>query len=81
MERTQVSNMAQTNFDVLPDGYGKVMFSIAAIFLAFHAPAWIPLWYNSRFERAIPVVKVKIPAVSTIGGSLQAMLMNFRKGC
>lgn len=72
--------MAQLIY-VLPDGYGKAIVTIAALFVAVHAPSWIRAWFRSRFERTIPAVEVKIPAVSAVDPSLQAISDGIAEGC
>lgn len=56
--------MALIDLPRASEEYGRTIITIAALFVAFHAPSWIRAWYRSRFERAFPVVDIGVPAVS-----------------
>jgi hypothetical protein len=43
--------------------YGKTILTLAALFVAFHAPAWIRTWYLSRRERNIHTLRIPVPKV------------------
>ena len=50
--------------NVLSQDYSRALITIGALFIVFHAPSWIRVWYKSRFERNLPTVSIGAPYVS-----------------
>ncbi|KAJ9097269.1 hypothetical protein QFC21_004938 [Naganishia friedmannii] len=45
--------------------YGKTLLTLAALFVAFRAPAWLRAWYLSRRERNIPTLRIHVPEAAS----------------